>query len=288
MSFIRNRPSFRPDGVTALADEDIRKLAPSAFATRAHESRSARYTYIPTADVIAGMRANGFVPKWVQPARTRDAGRVGQTKHMLRFRHASAPPAALRRVGDTFPEIVLLNSQAGTSAYRLMSGVFRLVCLNGMIVADRQGAEVRVPHKGDVVLQVVEGSHEVLNGARRALEAAEAWRGVTLTQDEQQAFGKAARVLRFGDAEGHAATPITAEQLLAPRRVEDAGNDLWRTFNRVQENAIRGGLPAWGRDAQNRPRRVTSREVTGIDGDVRLNRALWTLIERMAELKGAA
>ena len=65
------------------------------------------------------------------------------------------------------------------------------------------------------------------------------------------------------------------------------GDDLWRVFNRVQENAIRGGLTAWGRDAQNRPRRVTSREVTGIDGDVRLNRALWTLTERMAELKRA-
>jgi hypothetical protein len=34
-----------------------------------------------------------------------------------------------------------------------------------------------------------------------------------------------------------------------------------------------GGLTAWRRDAQNRPRRVTSREVTGIDGDVRLNGA---------------
>ena len=40
-SFIRNRLSFRPDGVTALSDEDIRKLAPSAFAGEAHESRSA-------------------------------------------------------------------------------------------------------------------------------------------------------------------------------------------------------------------------------------------------------
>ncbi|MGG5810538.1 hypothetical protein [Falsiroseomonas sp. CW058] len=55
----------------------------------------------------------------------------------------------------------------------------------------------------------------------------------------------------------------------------------------MQENAIRGGLTAWGRDAQNRARRVTSREVTGIGGDVRRNRALWTLTERMAELKRA-
>jgi hypothetical protein len=76
---------------------------------------------------------------------------------------------------------VLLNSHDGTSAYRVMSGVFRLVCLNGMIVADRKGAEVHVPHKGDVVRQVVEGSYAVLDDARRALDAAEAWRSVSLT-----------------------------------------------------------------------------------------------------------
>jgi len=139
-----------------------------------------------------------------------------------------------------------------------------------------------------VVRQVVEGSYAVLDDARRALDAAEAWRGVMLSRDEQRAFGEAARVLRFGDAEGNTDAPFTPEQMPAPRRVEDAGDELWRVFNRVQENTIRGGLTAWGRDAQNRPRRVTSREVTGIDGDVRLNRALWTLTERMAELKGAA
>ncbi|KAF2174327.1 DUF932-domain-containing protein, partial [Zopfia rhizophila CBS 207.26] len=213
------------------------------------------------------MRDAGFLPMAAGQARTRDEGRRGHTKHMLRFRHADVRPMAEHRVGQTFPEIVLLNSHDGTSAYRVMSGVFRLVCLNGMIVADREGAEVRVPHKGDVVRQVVEGSYAVLDDARRALEAAEAWQGVALNRDEQRAFGEAARVLRFGDAEGRTETPITAEQLLAPRRVDDAGDDLWRTFNRVQENAIRGGLTAWGRDAQNRPRRVTSREVTGIDGD---------------------
>lgn len=240
MSFIGRSNILRPNGVTPLSGEDIRKLAPSAFAAEAHESRSARYAYIPTAEVIRGMREGGFLPMSAGQARTRDAGRVGHAKHMLRFRHAGARA----EVGGTFPEIVLLNSHDGTSAYRVMSGVFRLVCLNGMIVADRYGAEVRVPHKGDVVRQVVEGSHAVLDDARRALDAAKAWRGVTLTRDEQRAFGEAARLLRFGGAEGNTTAPFTPEQMLAPRRADDAGDDLWRVFNRVQENAIRGGLTA--------------------------------------------
>ena len=35
-------------------------------------------------------------------------------------------------------------------------------------------------------------------------------------------------------------------------------------------------------------RRITTREVKGIDQDVKLNRALWMLAERMAELKAAS
>jgi hypothetical protein len=286
MSFISR--IRRTNGVTPLSDEDIRLLAPSALATDAHESRSARYTYIPTAEVIAGMRQHGFLPMAATQGHTRDSGRAGHTKHMLRFRHVGVKPVTERRVGATFPEIVLLNSHDGTSSYRVMSGVFRLVCMNGMVVADRQGAEVRIPHKGDVVRQVIEGSYAVLDDARRALDAAAAWKGVTLSREEQRAFGEAAHLLRFGDVEGNTATPITPEQLLAPRRAEDTGDDLWRTFNRVQENVIRGGLTAWGRDVQGRPRQVTSREVTGIDGDVRLNRALWQLAERMAQIKEPA
>ena len=42
------------------------------------------------------------------------------------------------------------------------------------------------------------------------------------------------------------------------------------------------------RDANNRPRRTTTREVRGIDADVRINKALWLLSERMAQIKAAA
>jgi hypothetical protein len=48
-----------------------------------------------------------------------------------------------------------------------------------------------------------------------------------------------------------------------------------------------GGLSAWGHDANGHRRRTTTREVKAIDQDVKLNRALWHLAERMAELKSA-
>lgn len=280
--------SAAASGRGPLSDDQLRRLAPSAFAPHKHESRSERYSYIPTSAVIDGLRANGFEPTFAKQGKSRVAGKAEFTKHMIRFRFAGQAPA-LRKVGDTFPEVVLVNSHDGTSAYQLMAGLFRLVCLNGMVAAGRELATVKVPHKGDVVGQVIEGSYTILGESRRALDQADAWAGVTLSRDEQIVMAEAAQVLRFGEGEpGEAATPITPDQMLTMRRREDSGRDLWTTANVLQENAIRGGLSAWGRDANNRPRRVTTREVRGIDQDVRLNRSLWLLGERMAQLKAAA
>lgn len=60
---------------------------------------------------------------------------------------------------------------------------------------------------------------------------------------------------------------------------------MWRTLNRIQENTIRGGQSYRTVDANNARRRGTTREVKGIDGNVNLNRALWTLAEEMQKLK---
>ncbi|MDE2274843.1 MAG: DUF932 domain-containing protein, partial [Burkholderiales bacterium] len=45
-----------------LGDDQMRKAAPSIFAEGKHASRSERYTYIPTIDVLHGLRREGFEP----------------------------------------------------------------------------------------------------------------------------------------------------------------------------------------------------------------------------------
>ena len=60
--------------------------------------------------------------------------RSEHTKHMIRFRHADSLPSVA--VGDSLVEVVLVNSHDGTSSYKLMAGIFRLVCSNGMVVSE--------------------------------------------------------------------------------------------------------------------------------------------------------
>jgi hypothetical protein len=269
-----------------LTMDALRVIVPSAFATSAHESRSNRYAYIPTANVIEAMMREGFQPFKATQSRSRIEGKTEFTKHMIRFRHSSIDTALT--VGDSIPEVVLINSHDGTSAYKLIAGMYRLVCSNGLMVAESTTGSLSVHHTGDIVNRVIEGSFEIVGQSQKALEVSRQWEALQLTAGEREAFAEAAHTVRFADAEGKIDTPITAAMLLNPRRHEDANNSLWGTFNRVQENAIKGGLR---RRAERRPgermgRMVTTREVKGIDQDVKLNRALWQLAERMAELKG--
>ena len=273
--------SFISRHAEPLTDDQLRRFVPSVYAEAAHESRSERYAYIPTAAILAGLRKEGFEPVSARQSRTRDASRYDFTKHMIRMRHVSLRDL---KVDDTFPEIVLVNSHDGTSAYQIMGGLFRLVCLNGMVVSEGQCETVKVPHKGNIIDRVIEGSFRVLKQSANALQAAGQWQGIDLNRDEQVAFAEAAHVLRFADAEGNVSTPIQPGQLLTPRRSADAKPDLWHTYNRVQEAVIRGGLSAVNPETG---RRTTTKEVKAIDGDVKLNRALFVLGERMAALKAA-
>lgn len=279
-------------GIRAKANEtlsldQIRASVPSLFAAAPHDSRSDRFVHIPSHDIVTALMGEGFMPVEARQGRVRDQSRRDFTKHMVRLRKQG--DTALRQVGDVNFEVIMRNASDGTMGYSFDAGLFRLVCLNGMTVSDRTFASVHVRHAGnrDAIMQnVIEGAYSVLENAEKVLEAPRAWGNLQLSHDERVAFATSAHVLRFGDSEGHVDTPIQPQQLLVARRPADTGNDLWRTFNVVQENSIRGGLSAMGRDANNRRRRTTTREVHGIDQDVKLNKALWMLAENMAKLRG--
>ncbi|MER2555173.1 MAG: DUF932 domain-containing protein [Thauera sp.] len=268
--FAPHSPTLRADH--PLSDDQIHAVAPSIFAESPHESRSERYSYIPTAAVLAELRREGFEPFMVCQTRVRQEDRRDYTKHMLRLRHAS------QINGAEANEVILLNSHDGTSSYQMLAGMFRFVCQNGLVCGDTFG-DVRVPHKGNVTEQVIEGAYEVLQGFAQVQDSRDVMRAIALEDGEAEVFARSALTLKYDSQ--NKALPITESQVLAPRRFDDKRSDLWSVFNRVQENLVKGGLSS--RTAQGRHQRT--RPVQGIDQNVRLNRALWMLAEGLRQLK---
>jgi hypothetical protein len=253
-----------------LSNDQIAYHAPSVMASAAHESRGERYAFIPTIQVIDGLRAEGFEPYEIRQTKTRDAGKREHTKHMVRMRHLSSIATS-----EEVPEIILLNSHDGSSSYQIMSGVFRFVCSNGLIAGDMFN-NIRVRHSGRIVDDVIEGATRVLEDAKQIGSRIADYKAITLDSNEQAAFAKAAIQVRWGDD-----VPVTPFRMLQSNRWQDNKADLWTTFNRVQENMLKGGVT--GRSATGR--RMTTRAVGGVTENVKLNKALWTLADTMAALK---
>lgn len=275
--------------LSELSDEQIFKLAPSVFARtpwQGNEERagmSENYRFISTVEVMNGLRDSGFYPVRAQQSRTRIDGKAEFTKHMLRFRlRGQDAPSS---IGDIIPEIILTNSHDGTSAYHLMFGLFRLACLNGLVVAQSQFETIRARHSGraSLVDDVLAGSVNMFQQAPRVLERVKEYSAIELSYPEQVAFARASLPL-LGSA-----VDIRPERVLCARRYADKANipngarSLWKTYNVIQENLIKGG--AQGRTDSGR--RASLRQVKSVDRDLKLNQALWTLTEEMANLKSA-
>ncbi len=270
------RQSHQISGRDALDNEALHRHVPSVFAREAHDSRSERYVYVPTIEIVEGLRREGWFPFFAVQAVPRDGARRGHAKHMLRLRRDDGigkPEAA---------EVIIVNSHDGTSAYQMFAGVLRFVCTNSMIAGERF-EEVRVPHKGGIQDQIIEGVYTVAQDFARLIDATETMKDTCLSRDEQQVLAEASLVARYGGEE----SPVRPDQIIAPRRREDAGQSLWQTFNVIQENLIRGGLNGRRQTSDGRIRRSTTRPINGIDQNVGLNRALWTLAEGMQRLKSA-
>lgn len=269
-----------------LSNDQLQAVAPSIFATQPWEKMSDKYRFIPTVEVINAMRDNGFQPVRVMQSRTRIPGKGDFTKHLIRFAHNNH--LQLSNVGEERPEVVLVNSHDGSSAYQLMAGIFRLVCANGMIVQSSNMGSVTVRHSGradDTASKVIEGSFAIIEDAPKIFSRIADYKAIQLDRPQQEAFAKAAVELKGEDS----AQVYSAERFLSARRFEDYADkqsgtrDLWRTMNVVQENLLRGGVR--GRSASGR--RSTSREVQSVNEDVRINKALWRLTEEMSRLKAA-
>jgi len=264
--FDNNSNNFRQN--TPLDNNQLFNIAPSIFAVEPHESRSARYTYIPTITVLDGLRKEGFQPFMVAQSKSRIEGKSEFTKHMLRLRHASDI------TNSEANEIVLINSHDGTSSYQMMAGVFRFVCQNGMVTGDVI-EDIRVRHKGNIVDNVIDAAYTVVNDFDLVKNSIEGMKSTILLPEEKEIFGEAALALKYDES------PISVNQILNTRRYEDKNSDVWSSFNTIQENMIRGGQR--GRNVNGK--RTTTRPVQSIDNNVKLNKALWILADKMQQLK---
>lgn len=255
-----------------LSREELASWVPSAFAAKAHATTTSRYSFFPTANVIEALRDSGWAPVSVQEQTTRQEDRRGFQKHLVRFHRRGE--IGTTPLGDSRIELVLMNSHDGGCAFRLFAGVFRVVCTNGLIVADATYGSVSIRHSHRTVDEVITASQKIAGDSSRIGDSIESFRQRTLTEEERLAFASRALALRYDSVEE---SPVYPSTLLIPMRTADYGNSLWNTFNVIQERMMNGSRPDRLKAMREGHRIGRVRKLTGLDSQLQMNRDLWAL-----------
>ena len=170
-------------------------------------------------------------------------------------------------VGDLLPQLIFTNSHNGIKKMTMDTGIYRLVCSNGLVVPTSITQSLSIKHidLGDSTTDTIVNSFYekipiIMNNIDRM-------RNKILTNDEIDNFTYNALQIRFINAVG-----ININDVVKPSRIEDYSNDLWTVFNVVQEKLIRGGIQL--------PSKRHSRPINNFVNDNDINTKLWQLAEQ--------
>ena len=248
----------------ALTDNEIARRCPAIFAEDYSVNRTKKYAQYHTIDIINALRGEGFEVTNAFAQKTRNTQNP-HVRHCVRMSHVDhlneTKPSAQR------PEIVLVNSHNGTTSFRMMAGIFRMVCSNGLITMDENIGEEKFKHMGHTLDEVVQSTTNfAIRAAETNMELIKAMRMANLTEKQQREMAKEAAIIRLGNVPSKIEN---YENLLNTRRHDDnVEPTIWNTFNVLQENCIKGGQIVGNRQM---------REISGIDNLIRVNRNLWNL-----------
>jgi len=251
---------------TSLTREQLIELVPSAFANAQSPRVSNKYTFISTSTVLDDMEKLGWEPFNASQRKSRKNEDAMFTKHLIRLRNND-----VGKIGDSIPEVVLTNSHDGRNAFTLHAGLFRMVCSNGLVIADTTFEQVKIKHQWysfDEIRKIMDGMLEVVP---KVITQVQELNSITLNDDQQVDFAARALLTRYPQGNEN----LNVEDLLSPVRQGDRGNQLWKIFNVVQEKLIKGGLVF-----NNKKEKMQKlRPIINIDRRIDVNKKLWELTE---------
>ena len=257
--------------IETISKEQVKQVAPSVFTKTGSSTVSKKYSHIPTERVMDDMSSLGW--NVVDAKEIKARKNQGFQKHMLIFAN---PEIVINGAdGDTvFPRILLTNSHDGKNAFTFKAGLFRLICSNGLVIADEQFGEMKIRHMGYdfEVLQLL--ITQMVEKLPLTVESMNRFKNKQLSEEQKQKFALEALGLRF-DTENKT---FNVSEFLTPTRKEDEGNDLWSVFNLVQEKLIHGMVDYRAGNKNRKARRIKN-----FQQDVKLNSDLYELALEYAQ-----
>ena len=254
-----------------LTKDTIREIAPSVFTEKPDSSSTSKhYVHIPTEKVIDDMSSLGWGVVDAKQVKARK--NQGYQKHMVVFGNDNL--VVNGKDGDTvMPRILMTNSHDGKNSFQFQAGLYRLVCSNGLVIADAEFANMKIRHMGYDLAELKTVINEIVEKLPLTVECMNKLKAKELSEQEQIEFAKEALATRLNEKELSNVTSDQILDLLEPTRDEDKGDDMWNVFNVIQEKIIHGMFDVYGVSGKVRK----ARKIKNFRQDTKVNQELYQL-----------
>ena len=261
-----------------LTKEQIREICPVAFKEEpTNPDVTDKYLFVNTETIIDDLSKLGWEPVTAAMRKSRGKDTIF-SKHMVSFQNPDIKITSADG-DDSYPRIIMTNSHDGLQAFKFSVGIFRLVCSNGLVIADEKFSEFKIKHKGYTFGELREVISQAVKDLPNKVEVLNSMRNRELTKEEQEKLALDAMLVRAGIVPGSkkakefAYDEETIQDILEPKRDEDRGSDLWKTFNVIQEKITQGDFHAALKGAK--VRKV--RKIKSFEKDLDVNKKLFKL-----------
>ena len=258
-----------------LSKDQVRAMAPVVFATEpTNKGVSEKYLHVNTETVMDDLAKLGWLPVTASQRRTKprkDGSPTIRSKHMVSFQNPDLMIKG-KNGDDAFPRIIVTNSHDGLCSFQFRIGIYRLVCSNGLVVADEEFSAFSIKHKGYTFEELKAVVAQAVADLPNKVEVLNKMQVRMLTADEQRQLAIDAMALRATNPDAKY-TDASIEDVLAATRKEDEGDSLWLVFNRIQESIINGGYSAALRGSK--VRKV--KKIKSFERDLQVNQDLFKL-----------
>ena len=258
-----------------LSKDQVRAMAPVVFATEpTNKAVSDKYLHVNTETVMDDLAKLGWLPVTASQRRTKarkDGSPTIRSKHMVSFQNPDLMIKG-KNGDDAFPRIIVTNSHDGLCSFQFRIGIYRLVCSNGLVVADEEFSAFSIKHKGYTFEELQTVVAQAVADLPNKVEVLNKMQVRMLTADEQRQLAIDAMALRATNPDAQY-TDASIEDVLTATRKEDEGDSLWLTFNRIQESIINGGYSAALRGSK--VRKV--KKIKSFERDLEVNQKLFKL-----------
>ena len=268
--------AFKAGNINSISLDVAREKAPAIFATEpASYINQNRYHFTPTFEIIDMMQDMGYLLTGAKQSKTKIPLRRDHGVHIVEFQH----PDLYVKDGtsneiEARPTIVMVNSSDGSRPFDFQMGMFRLVCSNGLIVKDKDLGGFKERHTKYNFADLKSLISQKVDSLPKTIDKINTWNGIEMSAKDRFAFATEALALRLSSDRKPEEYEI--RDILSPKRAADKHNNLWCTYNVVQENLIKGGFQLNERQA---------RPITNPWQDLELNKGLWALAEKFETVK---